>query len=177
MFCLRLWFEVEHQTTAECGQNKAEIEQRIRGSLRWMKPHRIQHINQRRSCKDKRHHVRRPALKAERKNNTNCSDSAQSARDGRRWLVRLVRGFECRLPRQLQHHQYRWRDHQQQRHAANGRGDGDRWSASLFVRNLTDEHVPSLRQAGFPVSGFPQYGQFLTEASFRMVGLALETNF
>ncbi len=55
------------------------------------------------------------------------------------------------------------------------RAEGGKWSAALFVRNLTDEHVPVLRQGGFPYAG--NYGQFLSTGSFRVVGLNLEAGF
>ena len=50
-----------------------------------------------------------------------------------------------------------------------------KWSANLFVRNLTDEHVPVLRQSGFPYGA--NYGQFLSTGSFRVVGISLEAGF
>ena len=49
------------------------------------------------------------------------------------------------------------------------------WSANLFARNLTDEHVPVLRQAGFPFGA--NYGEFLSTGSFRVVGVSLEAGF
>ncbi len=49
------------------------------------------------------------------------------------------------------------------------------WSASIFARNLTDEHIPVLRQAGFPYG--LNYGQFLSTGSFRVVGVALEAQY
>ena len=50
-----------------------------------------------------------------------------------------------------------------------------KWSANVFARNLTDEHVPVLRQAGFPAGA--NYGQFLSTGSFRVVGVSLEAGF
>ena len=50
-----------------------------------------------------------------------------------------------------------------------------KWSANLFVRNLTDEHVPVLRQSGFPYGA--NYGEFLSTGSFRVVGISLEAGF
>ncbi len=55
------------------------------------------------------------------------------------------------------------------------RSSTDRWSANLFVRNLTDEHVPVLRQSGFPYGA--NYGEFLSTGSFRVVGISLEGGF
>ena len=55
------------------------------------------------------------------------------------------------------------------------RSPRDKWSANLFVRNLTDEHVPVLRQGGFPYGA--NYGQFLSTGSFRVVGISLEAGF
>jgi iron complex outermembrane receptor protein len=49
------------------------------------------------------------------------------------------------------------------------------WEASLFVRNLGNEHTPVLRQANFPGAG--DYGQFLSSNSFRVVGLQLNADF
>ena len=50
-----------------------------------------------------------------------------------------------------------------------------RWTIAAFARNLTDEHVPVLRQAGFPYGA--NYGQFLSTNSFRVVGIRLEAGF
>jgi len=55
------------------------------------------------------------------------------------------------------------------------RSEKDKWQASLFVRNLTNEHIPVLRQAGFPFG--QNYGQFLSTGSFRVVGVNLEAGF
>ena len=55
------------------------------------------------------------------------------------------------------------------------RSPTQKWSANLFVRNLTDEHVPVLRQAGFPYGA--NYGEFLSTGSFRVVGISLEAGF
>jgi len=68
------------------------------------------------------------------------------------------------------------------------------YTASLFVRNATDEHVPVLRQAAFPSAlpavipagqpgagttrvGGNSYGQFLSTSAFRVVGVSLEKDF
>jgi iron complex outermembrane receptor protein len=55
------------------------------------------------------------------------------------------------------------------------RAEKGNWSASLFVRNLTNEHIPVLRQAGFPYG--LNYGQFLSTGSFRVVGVSLDAEF
>ncbi|WP_277983273.1 TonB-dependent receptor [Sphingomonas faeni] len=55
------------------------------------------------------------------------------------------------------------------------RDANDRWSAAVFVRNLTNEHQPFLLQAAFPNAG--NYGQMLGAQSFRSVGLNLEGKF
>ena len=55
------------------------------------------------------------------------------------------------------------------------RNSGGMWSANVFVRNLTDEHTPVLRQGGFPFGA--NYGEFLSSGSFRVVGVALQAGF
>ena len=55
------------------------------------------------------------------------------------------------------------------------RSETGAWSVSAFVQNATDEHIPVLRQAGFPYG--ENYGQFLSTGSFRVVGLSLEAGF
>lgn len=53
--------------------------------------------------------------------------------------------------------------------------DGN-WSASVFVRNLTNNHEPIVRYLNFP-DGTSGIGQILTPQAFRQVGLQLEAKF
>jgi iron complex outermembrane receptor protein len=50
------------------------------------------------------------------------------------------------------------------------------WSASIFARNLTDNHEPVVRYLNFP-DGTAGVGQILTSQAFRQVGLQLEAKF
>jgi iron complex outermembrane receptor protein len=51
------------------------------------------------------------------------------------------------------------------------------WSASIFGRNLTDEHEPVARFQNFPDGSIGSYGQILNPQSFRLVGVSLDAKF
>jgi iron complex outermembrane receptor protein len=55
------------------------------------------------------------------------------------------------------------------------RSQDDKYELALFARNLTNEHEPTLRYVS-PL-GAGAYTQFLSDASFRVVGLALTAKF
>lgn len=55
------------------------------------------------------------------------------------------------------------------------RSEDERYELALFARNLTNEHEPTLRYVS-PL-GAGAYTQFLSDASFRVVGLALTAKF
>lgn len=57
------------------------------------------------------------------------------------------------------------------------RGEEGRWSASVFVRNATNNHEPVLALRNFPDGQIGSYGQILTPQSFRQVGASLDLNF
>ena len=52
-----------------------------------------------------------------------------------------------------------------------------RWSAAIFGRNLTGNREPVLRYANFPDGSTGSYGQILTPAAFRQVGLQVDAKF
>ena len=53
----------------------------------------------------------------------------------------------------------------------------DRYSASIYARNLFDQHEPSLFQSGFPYGGAANIGAIYGPQSFRQVGISLEGRF
>ena len=53
----------------------------------------------------------------------------------------------------------------------------NRYSASIYVRNLFDEHEPSLFQSSFPYGGAANIGAIYGPQSFRQVGVSLEARF
>lgn len=57
------------------------------------------------------------------------------------------------------------------------RTEDDRYSAAIFVRNLFNEHEPSLYQSGFPENGATNIGSIYGPQSFRLVGLSLDARF
>ena len=57
------------------------------------------------------------------------------------------------------------------------RSEDDRYTAALFVRNLFNEHEPSLYQSGFPENGASNIGAIYGPQSFRQVGLSLDARF
>lgn len=57
------------------------------------------------------------------------------------------------------------------------RSSNDRYSVSIFARNLFDQHEPILLQSGFPYNGGANVGAIYGTQSFRQVGLQLEGRF
>ncbi|WP_239016880.1 TonB-dependent receptor [Sphingomonas ginkgonis] len=57
------------------------------------------------------------------------------------------------------------------------RSEDDRYQVALFVRNLFNEHEPSLYQSDFPYGGIANIGAIYGPQSFRQVGLSLDAKF
>ena len=55
------------------------------------------------------------------------------------------------------------------------RGASDRWSISLFARNVTNNHEPAIRYQNFPDPG--SYGDISTFTAFRQIGISADIRF